>query len=247
MNRFAKLAILFFLSCGSSSIILHAGAGDVKHQLAEIDQQREGLGAQVDKLEQDCLNLLKECTTPEDTGMVYAEIGFIYAQNGLTQPDKTSLYNEMALSYPLGISTAAQAYVFWADALQIKHIESTGDEFMVARGGIATVCLNGLRSILEQNLPKSRQTLPVVHRFDYDGPEDDPQYQELLRKNKEELAQRERVMLQNTLILYRDALIEKCIYLYSREPKATDEFAQLAREILGDEEAVKELLSRIEP
>lgn len=246
MNRLGKVATVFFLSCAFSFFLLYADVGDLKYRLAAIDQQRDGKDTQTVELERNCLELLEEFTTREDSGMIYAQIALIYAQGGMTQPDKTASYCEIALRYPLKASMEAQMFVFWADALQVKHIESSGDEFTVARREIVNVCLNGLKRILSHKPPKSRQTLPVVHRFDYGGPKDDPAYQELLRRNKEEMAQRKKIIEQNTLVMHREALLEKCIYLYSLEPQATDEFERLAGEIFGDEDAVKELISRIE-
>ncbi len=54
-------------------------------------------------------------------------------------------------------------------------------------------------------------------------------------------------MLQNKLVQYRNTFIEKCYYLYSREPYATDELKNLAEIILKNhDDTVKKLLVNVE-
>lgn len=237
------VAFLFLLVQGTD---LLATNSSLEKRLSEIEVQRNNTLTSVEALEQQCLKLLKKFQEPSQQGRIYAEIAYIYAQDGLSSPHKTIWYSRKALEYPLDVDVKSRVYVHLADALQLLYHNAQNEDTSRAlwKEGVKA-CMFGLKFLLIQNLPDKRQELPIVSPFSYDGHRDDSIYTELLRKNQEQMAARDRIMMRNTLILHRNALIEKCIYFYSREPQATYEFEKLAQEILGDEDAVRELLSRI--
>jgi len=243
MNRLAKYTIAVAVCCGSAAGAAWADAGDLQRSLAAIDMQRSGVTTPSEKLEAECLALLEGSRTPEEKGMIYAEIAVIYAQNGMSAPDKTVEYCRRALELPLELTKRCQVYVFWADALEVKHRAALREKSGETQREVATVCLRGLNTILDHRPPQTAQTVPVVHKFDC--PPDDPAYQELVRRSQEEIAAREQVMRQNDLVLYRGMLIEKLLRLQREMGGGETELETLARDVLDDPQKVREVVDLV--
>ena len=119
---------VFFLIIATGSLRADTTT-DLQHKLAQIDQKRAGRQTDTQGLEQECLGLLNNISSAEDSGMVYAEIAWIYSQSGHTQPKKTASYCELALRYPLADRMTARMYVAWVCALVNIY---GGDSFFIA-------------------------------------------------------------------------------------------------------------------
>jgi len=234
--------MLFFSSISGFS---NAQENDLDRRLFEINSRLAGKKTDTGNLEKECLKLLEEYDSNEDQGRIYSAIAFIYSQSGMIQPEKTVEYCKKALMYPLEIATACQMYVFWTDALQIEYSNSTGQKFASARREIIIPCLTGLKLILNNKIPKEMQEPPAVSNFYYHGPQSNLEYQKLLKKHNDEILTRKRVMMQNKLLQHRNVLIDKCVSLYSRKPYAISELYNFAQEILGNDDAVSEILSAV--
>jgi hypothetical protein len=237
------VAFLFLLAQGPDLLATNLS---LEERLSEIHALRNDTLADIEKVEHECLQLLDNFHDSSQVGKVYAELAFIYAQHGLSNPAKTILYCRKALEYPLDVDVASRMHLHLSDAFQfLHHNASNRDTSRVFWKEGVRACLSGMKFLLNQNLPQEIQELPLVSPFDYEGSLDDSIYIELSRKNQEQMAARRQLMIQNMLILHREALIEKCVYFYSRTSQGTNEFEATAREILGKEDAVRELLSRI--
>jgi hypothetical protein len=237
------IALIFW--CGVAMGAPTSNAAGLRERLAALGGQGDHLGTPTAELEASGLQLLKMCVSGSDSGAVYFELARLFTQDGLNHPEKAATYCETALRYPLEPVDVAQMYVFWADALEAVARNAPPDQFAQTRPDIATVCLRGLRSILDHHPPEIAQEVPVVQPMDSGDSRDDPEYQRSLAKNREEAAWRDSVLLQNALIGHRAALLSKCVRLYSRKPGAPQELADLARRILKDEDQVRQLLSRV--
>jgi len=233
MNRIAKHAILVLLCSGLTATTLRADTADLGRRLAQIDRQRDGLNTPSQRLESECLALLKQHATPKDKGMIYAQIAMVYAQNGMTAPDKTVEYCKKALEFPLDLVKRCDLHIFWADALQIKHRRVPRGQRDEARREIARVILRGLDIVLRQNPPPTALPLPAVNKFDAG---DEATLQDLLARNRDELAARERVRLQNEMVRCRDILVEKCVIVYTGVRNADNELRELAETLITDEQ-----------
>ena len=247
MNRLFKCTLLITVCYASSAASVRGD--ELRKHLAQIDMQKGRVD--IEKLERQCLDLLDEYTSPADQGRIYAQIVRVHGQTGLKDPGKVAEYCQKALEYPLDVVTAARMNGYWASALrrpcvrrQVHSRESPWHKFPDTRKEIATLFLRGMKLILDEGGPTERQPLPPVDKFRC-GPADSPYCQELVKKNKEQVRARRKAELENDLVLHRDILTEKCVYIYSQEPVDTKELATLAREILDDEDAVTELLARV--
>ena len=138
MNYLKKIGV-FLASCLIVLIaLLHADTtDDLSHKLAIIDQKCDGLQTDTEGLKNECLGLLANVTTAEDSGAIYTEIAMIYGQSGLTQPESAAAYCELALHYPLADTTAALIYVRWADVLQILY----GDKSFAVKDSSSKIAL----------------------------------------------------------------------------------------------------------
>jgi hypothetical protein len=223
---------------------------DLSRKLALIDQKRAGRQTDTQGLEQECLNLLSNVGSAEDSGLVYAEIAWIYSQSGHTQPKKTASYSEIALRYPLADTMTARMYVAWVCALVNVY---GGDSFFIAdsssRSEIAEISMNGLKQIMSYNLPETApdiSTMPSVPIVHWSGSRDDPAYEEIMRERLMAIEKRKEFSRQTYLIRSRDALIDKLVFLSKMDPGTKKEIEQLARNILLNADDVNEVLSLIE-
>ncbi|UCC31812.1 MAG: hypothetical protein JSU86_05945 [Phycisphaerales bacterium] len=249
MHRLLKCTLLITVCYFSSNGSVRAD--ELRKHLAQIDMQKGR--TDTEKLEKQCLDLLDEYTSPADQGRIYAQIAHVYAQSGLKDPDRLAEYRDYcdkALQYRLNVVTAMRMYGYWASALQslcrrqVKWPESPWHEFADTRREIATLYLRGIKIILDRGTPGETRPLPMVHKVNC-HPADSPSCQESLKKNEERRRARARVMLDNDLVFHRKMLIDHCVHIYSQKPVDTEELAAVAREILGDEDAVTELLTRV--
>ncbi len=223
---------------------------DLSHKLAQIFQKRADPQTDTQGLEQECLDLLSNVSSAEDSGLVYAEIAWILGQNGLTHPKKTASYCELALRYPLADRMTIRMYSTWASAIGKYYGE---DSYVVAntnlRIEIAEICMNGLKQIMSYNLPDTlpdMSALPPARLIDWGGSKDDPVYKEIMREITEGNETRREFFRQSYLFRSRDALIDKLVYLGKVDSGTKKEIERLAHNILLDADDVNEVLSLIE-
>ena len=223
---------------------------DLSRKLAQIDQKRAGRHTDTQGLEQECLGLLNNVSSAEDSGMVYAQIAWIVGQIGLTEPKKIASYCELALRYPLADTMTVRMYSTWASAIGKYYGE---DLYVVAntnlRIEIAEICMNGLKQILSYNLPDTLpdiSTLPPARLIDWGGSQDDPVYKEIMREITEANEKRKEFFRQSYLFRSRDALIDKLVHLGKVDPETKKAIEQLAHNILLNADDVNEVLSLIE-
>ena len=223
---------------------------DLSHKLTQIYLKRADPQTDTQGLEQECLGLLSNVSSVEDSGLVYAEIVWIYSQSGRMQPKKTASYCELALQYPLADTITARMYVAWACALVIVY---GGDSFLIAdsssRSEVAEICMDGLRQIMSYNLPETApdiSTLPSTTLIDWGGPQDDPEYKEIMRENTEAIEKRKEFSRQTHLFRSRDILIDKLVFLSKMDKGTKKEIEQLAHNILLNADDVNEVLSLID-
>ena len=248
MSYFTKIAAFSMLCFIADIGLLHADTTtDLLHKLAIIDSKRDGRLTTAQELEQECLSLLTNVSTPEDSGLVYAEMALVYARNGLGQPEKLIASSKLALQYPLADTMIVRLHVVWADGLQMQYRD---DSFKVDKSilkiELARVCLNGLKQILPHDLSQATQDLPSIPMFDYLESTDSPDYQERLRENREAFARRREIEKQKLLVRYRDIFIDKLIYLIKLDPGTKSQMEQLAHSILSNADDAKEVLLLIE-
>jgi hypothetical protein len=200
----------------------------------------------VEALEEECLGLLSEYPDSSQQGKIYAEIAYVIAQAGLRDAHEVVSYGEKALEFPLDAELESRTRVHLSDAFEVLYREAQDTEASTELWNqCVRACLSGLRLLYEQSLPDERVTLPVVSAFDYDGAPGDSTYMRLLDENRAQMAARDRIMKRNTMILHREALVDKCVRLRAAEPERTEEFESIAREIIGREEDVRDLLLRM--
>ncbi len=197
------------------------------------------------------MRLLDGKASPATKGLVYAQIAYIYAHDGLTDPDKVLAYGTKALELPLDVETACKVYISTAGALEVKRRVAHGEEAQELTKSLWKVCLEGLDFVLRQNPPPARRDLPAVNKFDC-GP-DDEACKELIEKHRQEMEERKRAELDNELVLYRDIFLEKCNTLYSEantlysetDDKTRDALRDATQRLIADEERARYILDVI--
>lgn len=244
--------VVFIMCFGCLEGFSMVSEEELNQRLATIRTKNKGEGSDWGKLEAECLKLVQDHNSPVQKGQIYTTIAFIYSEKGYSSPNDVRIpkaleYSKKALEYPLEVTTACEMYSRWAGSLMVQYWERTEGEFVKIRQEAIVPCLTGLKLALDNKAPKKRQTLPIINLFDYDGPETDPVYQEMLKKHKEQVANYKKVKVQNELYMQRKVLTQRCISLYSHKPYATDELRRLAQEILKNHfDVVEELVTEVE-
>ncbi|MDH4239907.1 MAG: hypothetical protein OEW48_10115, partial [Phycisphaerae bacterium] len=210
----------------------------LKQQLARIRAKNIGKGTNWEKLETECLALIKDYNSPPDKGRIYATIARIYAEKSYSSSSedvripKAIKYCKKALQHPLEATTACEMYGSWAGALMVKYFNCAESEFVKRRREAIIPCLTGLKLALDNKAPKERQKVPPVDILNFHGPKTHPIYQKLLKEHNEQLAKHRKAMLLNELYFQRWALTRICATLYSRKPYDIDELKSYADKVL---------------
>jgi hypothetical protein len=212
-------------------------------RLAEIAARRTAEESDIRKVERAYQVLLKDYSSSNAKGRIYAAIAQMYAHGGTQQSAKVAKHCKKALAYRIGVQEACQLYLYWGEALEASYRELSEEDLAAVRKEIVLPFLKGLKLVLDNQTGRERQTLPAVGKYDYDGPAKDAQARELQRQHRKEMAARQKVIDQNRLVEYRKIFIDRCAEVYGRRPFATDELERLARRILKNAEAVGELLA----
>jgi hypothetical protein len=242
MARLCFYALLTVVLLGIRSPDLRADTTELDRRLIEIDMQRNGHETPSQRLEQECLALIPKFSAPAEKGRIFAQIAANYAQDGLKTPDKTIEYARKALDEPLDAATRSLMYVYWADGLQARLGAAAASQ-AAARREIATVCLRGLKSIMDHGVPESPVDLPTVDRFEHGGDVNDPELRALAERHQRQLEARRDALLLNELHMFRGILIDKCAILFATAPD--DEPAEVATGVFTIEQQRADVLRRI--
>ena len=258
MHRYIKFVLLTgifaYLVCISSSQASSIESQErLKQQLARIRSKNRGKGTNWEKLETECLALIKDYNSPPDKGRIYATIARIYAEKGYSSSSEdvripnAIKYSKKALQHPLEEITACEMYGRWAGALIVKYSKSAESEFVKRRREAIIPCLTGLKLALDNKAPKKRKKVPPVDMLSFHGPKTHPIYQKLLKEHNEQLAKRRKAMLLNELYFQRWALTRICATLYSRKPYNMDELKSYADKALKNyKEDVNDLIAEVQ-
>lgn len=196
------------------------------------------------ELEQMALSLLSKDSSEKDKSEVYAAIATMYANDGMRRPSKIVKYCEKALRGKTEPLRACQLYIYWGEALE--RLANDGNSVSVGRKRDALVIyLRGLKLVAENQTAQVKQEPPTLGRYRYDGPKDEPRHKAMLKKRSEAAAARQTIMVQNELQDYRRILSDKCVQLYSESSNSLEEFENIARGILKDDDLLKELIEAI--
>lgn len=219
---------------------------DLRRQLAIIADQRDGTKEKSAQLERECLRLLDGTPSPATKGLVYAQIAKLYCDQGLTDPDKVIQYSTKALEFPLDVETTCKVYGCTAGALEAKRRIARGEEAQERTRSLWKTCLEGLDFVLKQNPPANPRELPPVGKFDC-SPESSEMCKGLVAKNRREMEERERTLLDNELVFYRDTFLEKCRELYSgRDEGAQAALREIAVRVIANAERAAYVLELIQ-
>jgi hypothetical protein len=245
--------MIIFVICVACLIGFSMEADEQLNQrLGEIRGQKREIGKWTDweKLEAQCLELVKDHNSPAGKGEIYATIAFIYSEAGWYSSEdvripKALKYCKKALEYPLETIAACRMYGGWTDCLMVEYWKHTEDELVKIRQEAIVPCLTGLKLVLDNNAPEKLPPPSVVGKYNVDP--DRPDYEKLMKKHQEELAAHKKWQFLKELYFQRKAFTQRCVTLYSHKPYATDELKLTAEKILrGHEDVAKGLIAEVE-
>jgi hypothetical protein len=218
--------------------------------LERIISQDKGRGTDAQKLEDKCLDLLKDHNSPEDKGKIYAKIASMYADTGYSSPNdiriaKTAEYCRKALKQPLDTITACETYTRLSSSQIAPYYERPAEEFAKARKEAIVTCLTGLKLVLDNNAPKEWKEPPGVSKYEVNP--NSPGYENVVKEHERQIVTRKKTGFDLKLFILRQQLIGICVTLYSSKPPYdADELEKFARNILnGHNDAVDEIMSKM--
>jgi hypothetical protein len=213
----------------------------LNERLDQIERQA-ATGTSLGKTEAEALELTKVYPSPKDVGTVYAHIAFMYARRSAPyqQTAKVIAYATMALKYPVDLADEANVYLDWGTAIMFKYWP--GEEYLQHRREVVIPLLTGLKLLLDKGVPEKIGELPAVGKFDV--PENDPHYQEIVKKHQQQEEVRKKAEEINKLAIIRIALTSTIFSLYAFGADATPEMKELASQILKNDAAVAALAAK---
>jgi hypothetical protein len=131
-------------------------------------------------------------------------------------------------------------FLYWGNAIEVLHRGARGDALKATRAQAAKPYLQGLKETLQYTEQVRKTPLPATH----------PGISGKLRPDKQELTAPAYAAWKREELLERLAVSEghfhdQLAFLYSRRPFATDELANLTRDVLQDTAAVDRLMARV--
>ena len=210
---------------------------DLLHQLWAVDRLRSGRKTPFDEVERRIGNLLKQYPAPKDQGQIYYEAAHVYAQTGLVRPQAAIEYAKKALQFPVEPVQRIRLYGYWGGA--VFMLKRT-DPFPQRRLAAATIFLDGLVQLRQFKVPEKATELSSAEYIAGD---------EIAEKIVAELEQRdaEQARFLQEMIGYRDGMTGQIVWLYSREPHATQELRELTVKTTKDSKLADRLVKAVEP
>jgi hypothetical protein len=231
----------------ASMLLTPARAQTLNELLYAIDQMRDFKNTPFAQVEAQAQTLLAAYPDPADRASIYYTVASVYAQSGQVHPAKTAAYAEKAMALPLDDVRKLQLAIYWGDAIQVRHRGVRGDELAQARRRAVEPYLDGLKLAVDQDLPDEAPDLPMIERFEYTGPRNDPVYQQMLQKRQAQIQARQMAQFQRQMIQHREVLKDQIVYLYTRFPFQTEELRQLLQDRLQDHpQVIADMVSRVE-
>ena len=156
--------------------------------------------------------------------------------------DKTEVYCQEALSYPLPDTDASSMYFMWAASLRARYAYWRGPRWAVGRRRVADVALRGLRFTLDHGAPRDTVVLPGVDKMDVVGPSEKD-----IQRHEAQVAARRAAERLSDLQATRTALSQLCARVYAVPPAAPEELRTRAAAALeGYPEAVQDIMDMLD-
>ena len=232
MKRRRVALVLWLVGGGALGCARPAPAEDpdaFTQRLGAITGQWMRGAVALEKVEEEYLDVLRLPLSPEQCGVVFSQMGSMYAsQGGREYCDTTATYCQEALSYPLAPDVAGDVYVCWSAALRDHYLGWRGVRFPVARRRIMQPVLTGLSVVMDAGAPSQAPTLPAVGMMSGAGPPPPG----LEKRHAEEVAARKKAESLSRLFEQRRALVGTCAWLYRQPPADPDELQRLLTQAL---------------
>ena len=221
------------------------GRAETKMKLSNAlwatDRLRHGRETPFAEVERRIAGLLKQYPAPKDQGQIYYEAAHVYAQTGLIRPQAAVDYAKKALQLPVEPVQRIRLYGYWGGT--VFMLKRT-DQFPQRRLAAVIVFLDGLAELRKFNLPEKAPERPAMGA-NYDDAPTEIEARRMEEQNRREAAAWEQARFLEQMIQYRDAMIGQIVWLYSREPNATEELRQLTVKTTRDPELAGRLVKAV--
>ena len=236
----------FICVCGAAFwLATAASAGGLSQKLADVEHQYKD-GADMKQIETACLGLLKDYSSNEDKGEIYAEIPTLYltsfgrttekTQRAALPVDSVIAYCQKALAYPLDPEIVVKMYFSWGlmeSHKVVPRVDFPG--FAKVRRPAVIAYLKGYKFLLDKNLPETRPTLDSIG----ERPSDTTEYANWYARA---------VALKQTtqLVIWRDLIQRSINSLYGYREDDVPEMKGLIFSVLGKTEIADKLVASLQ-
>jgi hypothetical protein len=233
------------------------GYAQIQNKLYEITWQVQTNGISFSQGETNCLKLLANCSTLDETGKVYLALAEMYKCNGLLYSDKIAEYCELALKYPQDTLATCNLFSTLGDAFEIKYEKTfkIPEKLEKVRPEITRCYLAALAIIYTNHAPEKWQKPPAVNPVYTKVPHtDDPNFnsEPFVRRNEQEVKRheaemqaRKRINLENNLLIFRDPVIAQVGELYNYPPNKLGELREAALQAFQNTNTVEMFMDKI--
>jgi hypothetical protein len=227
-------------------VVAQAARPETEHDLFSalqaLDRLRRGSKTPFDEVERAAGELLTKYPDPKDRGQIYYELAHVYVQSGLVRPQSALDYVKKAMQCPLAPQQQIRLYGYWGSILLMLR---RTDPLPQRRREATVVFLDGLVQLRKLDLPEKPPEIPTTVLVDLD-PTTDTAAKEAEQRNRRYMAAVERAEFLREMIRYREGLTSQIAWLYSREPRATQELRELVIKTTHDLQLADRLVDRVD-
>jgi hypothetical protein len=225
--------------------LAHSASNQTNEGLAKdllaLDRLRRGRETPFDEVDQRATEMLKKYPKPEDQGRIYFGLVQVYGQSA-GSPQRIIDCTKKALQFPLDPLQRMRLYTYWGNAvLRLTPLKALPER----RREATSVFLDALTQLRKLDLPEKAPEIPTMDAGIF-VPATEAEAREMEEKNRRDMAALETAELLREMIRRRDILTEEIVWLYSREPHATNELRELAIKTTMDSELTNGLVQMIE-
>jgi hypothetical protein len=217
-------------------------ARELSIALRNLDHLRKGDKTSFDEVEHRGAELLKKYPDSKAQGHIYYELAHIYAQSGLARPQSAVDYAKKAMQFPLEPQQKIRLYGYWGSAVYILNQKKTLSE---KRQMATVVFLDGLTQLQKMKLPDISPETPIID-LDNSDISTAGDAENAMNQNHDLQTAVDQARFLQEMVRYRKSFISQIVWLYSREPHATQELQNLTLKITNNPELADQLVKTVD-
>lgn len=244
MSKCVLFIVAVLIGAGSGEGVIFAAPSSLGDRLAQFDDLVASTKGKmsVEEFESQYLELLNTATSDDEKGQVYVSLATLYHTQAPSNLGKIVDYCSKAVALTVPPAAKCRMYYYWAEAYRTRLESAEPEEAPSLRVKTAELYLKGLSLVLANTNETKPIEPPAVGRYRYVGEQADLEIAK--QRHDEEIKNRERVLMMNELIKYRQIFIQSCGSLYRMPSSNIEDLKHLLQKYVPDHDEVADEILR---